>query len=493
MNCIINRRYHTLISPFIVVLLLVLTPYAGAWEPTPIPNWAKDLIIYQLNMERFTSPNESQGPNYKGIIHEPGQDGSGTTSSLYEKIDYLSNLGITAIWIESLYWYQSFTKTEHPFGFYPYRPDLPHPRHGSEAELKRLVNYAHQKGIKVFMGMVPTYIGRKSPLLTTHPDWFFTHLTKGRPLYNYKNEEFRSWWIKTWKNWAIEIGIDGFRVDGPDFAVQQDPELIMETLHDIATECLKSGKQIAIFVEGWKYGYHFRQKWEQDDNLNRLDMESAEKAIASSSRFDAITVSMHDHHDYKIQGSRFKMGYSVIFGTRIPIFFMGEEFNARLRIVPDPLEAGDRLFEQWLDWSDLEDKDRQAFYQDVVKILNIRKNNKDVLNYDRHKSFLKNLKFSISDTDPAPIPYIRYIPGKAAIIIAGNNSTVEKTFLIDVPLEEIGMGEYGLFKTNNLWTGERKNVRRRDMNKLPVTVSGDNIPRGGIQVLRIEPILSVSE
>ena len=108
MNCIINRRHHALISPFIGVLLLVWTPYTGAWEPTPMPDWAKDLIIYQLNLERFTSPNESQGPNYKGIIHEPGQDGSGTTSSLYEKIDYLSNLGITAIWIESLYWYQSF-------------------------------------------------------------------------------------------------------------------------------------------------------------------------------------------------------------------------------------------------------------------------------------------------------------------------------------------------------------------------------------------------
>ena len=80
------------------------------------------------------------------------------------------------------------------------------------------------------------------------------------------------------------------------------------------------------------------------------------------------------------------MGYSVIF-VRIPIFFMGEEFDARLRFVPDPLEAGDRLFEQWLDWSDLEDKDRQAFYQDVVKILNIRKNNNDIPNYDRHKSF----------------------------------------------------------------------------------------------------------
>src|SRR5688572_10033387 len=75
----------------IILTLLLLIPgsaFTQSKAPAPIhppaPEWMKDLVIYEIATKAFTSPN---GP------------GSGTFSSLKERLPYLQDLGITGIWL----------------------------------------------------------------------------------------------------------------------------------------------------------------------------------------------------------------------------------------------------------------------------------------------------------------------------------------------------------------------------------------------------------
>jgi maltose alpha-D-glucosyltransferase/alpha-amylase len=57
-------------------------------EPLPDPLWYKDAIIYQLHIKSFFDANN---------------DGVGDFRGLMEKLDYIAELGITAIWMLPFY------------------------------------------------------------------------------------------------------------------------------------------------------------------------------------------------------------------------------------------------------------------------------------------------------------------------------------------------------------------------------------------------------
>jgi len=66
---------------------------------TLTPEWAKDLVIYEVAIKGFTSP---AGPE------------SGTFNSLMEKMKYLEELGINAIWLTG----HSFSDPDHFYGIW---------------------------------------------------------------------------------------------------------------------------------------------------------------------------------------------------------------------------------------------------------------------------------------------------------------------------------------------------------------------------------------
>jgi glycosidase len=467
-----------------LVLVLALMQPVSAWEPVAPPEWLKDLVVYHLTIERFTSPEGAQAPRYPGILHSPGQDGSGRTQSLLQRLDYLDSLSVTGLLIQSLYWYQAGDEQEHPFGSNPYRIDLPHPRHGSAEELRTFIEAVHQKGMRVIMGIVPTYTGRKNPFLAKQPDWFVTDLATGRPLLNYRNPEFVDWWVQVMVRWAMEYGVDGFRVDGPDWSSQVDPHDVMAAMHRVAVECERRGKRIAIIVEGWRYNYHLRQRSEED--LDKRNMGFRDPG-SRGRRFEVINVSTHDSPAYRIQGSRFRLGYCVVFGRRIPLLFMGEEFNATRRNTPLPIEDGHGLMSQWLDWRDLGDPERAEFLQDARRILGVRRNNRDLLHYDRQASLLTNLEFS-ADTPEMPVPYARFVPGVGAIIVAGNHTERPVRFEVTIPLVQMGLGETRYFRCTDLWTQASWQAGSDDLRQVTLMVPGDRSPGGGVRAIRIDPL-----
>jgi len=117
-----------------LILLLILFTPIRIFSKDKLPSWLDKAVFYQIYPQSF---KDSDG------------DGIGDLNGITQKIDYLSNLGITAIWLNPIF--------ESPFkdagydvsDFYKIAP-----RYGNIADIKNLTNIAHKKGIKVVLDLV---------------------------------------------------------------------------------------------------------------------------------------------------------------------------------------------------------------------------------------------------------------------------------------------------------------------------------------------------
>jgi maltose alpha-D-glucosyltransferase/alpha-amylase len=107
------------------------------------PLWYKDAIIYELSVKSFSDDNA---------------DGVGDFPGLYEKLDYLKNLGVTCLWLL-------------PFFPSPLRDDgydiadytSVHPRYGTLDDFKRVLRAAHERGMRVVIELVLNHTSDQHP------------------------------------------------------------------------------------------------------------------------------------------------------------------------------------------------------------------------------------------------------------------------------------------------------------------------------------------
>ncbi len=106
-------------------------------EPSQLDShlhWYKDAIIYELHIKAFYDSNE---------------DGIGDFQGLLEKLDYLEDLGVTAIWL--LPFYPSPLKDD---GYDIADYYSINPSYGDLAQLQRLLAEAHKRNLKVITELV---------------------------------------------------------------------------------------------------------------------------------------------------------------------------------------------------------------------------------------------------------------------------------------------------------------------------------------------------
>ncbi len=104
-------------------------------EPqSPTPDWYKDVVIYQLHIKSFCDGNG---------------DGIGDFQGLLSKLDYLENLGVTALWL--LPFYPSPLRDD-GYDIADYRQV--HPDYGTLADFKRFLAAAHDRGMRVITELV---------------------------------------------------------------------------------------------------------------------------------------------------------------------------------------------------------------------------------------------------------------------------------------------------------------------------------------------------
>jgi len=98
------------------------------------PTWYKDAVIYELHVRAFYDSND---------------DGIGDFAGLTQKLDYLQDLGVTALWL--LPFYPSPLKDD---GYDIADYTNVHPSYGTLADFRAFLREAHRRGIRVITELV---------------------------------------------------------------------------------------------------------------------------------------------------------------------------------------------------------------------------------------------------------------------------------------------------------------------------------------------------
>ena len=120
------------------------------------PMWYKDAIIYQLHLKSFFDSNNDGVGDFRGVI---------------EKLDYIAELGVTAIWLLPFY---PSPRRDDGYDIADYRGV--HADYGTLADATAFVQAAHERGLKVITELVINHTSDQHP-------WFqrARHAPKGSP------------------------------------------------------------------------------------------------------------------------------------------------------------------------------------------------------------------------------------------------------------------------------------------------------------------------
>ncbi|MCH2144361.1 MAG: alpha-amylase family glycosyl hydrolase [Phycisphaerales bacterium] len=197
----------------------VYDPDAYQWQTGEFeaPTW-NDLVIYELHLGTF-------GP-------EAGAPANGTLQMAIDRLDYLEDLGITAIELMPVMEFPG----DRSWGYNPSHIYAVESSHGSEDDLKRFVDEAHQRGIAVLCDLVYSHLG-PNDIPTWQYDGWNENGRGGIYFYNddrantpwgdtrpdFGREEVRNWLKSNIDYWLDEFRFDGIRMDGTKYIRYAEP------------------------------------------------------------------------------------------------------------------------------------------------------------------------------------------------------------------------------------------------------------------------------
>lgn len=138
-----------------LALAACLAPHPGA-AATPSPDDWRDVVIYQIVTDRFSDGDPS---NDAVEGHYAPADGyqihGGDFAGIEQRLDYLVNLGVGAIWISPVP--VNVNAEYHGYAARDLFSIAPH--FGTLSELQSLVNACHARGISVIIDVVMNHMG----------------------------------------------------------------------------------------------------------------------------------------------------------------------------------------------------------------------------------------------------------------------------------------------------------------------------------------------
>ncbi|MEZ5860056.1 MAG: maltose alpha-D-glucosyltransferase [Geminicoccaceae bacterium] len=107
------------------------------------PLWYKDAIIYQTHVKSF---------------HDANNDGVGDFAGLTEKLDYIKDLGVSAIWLMPFY---PSPLRDDGYDIQDYRSI--NPSYGTMRDVKRFIDEAHRRDLRVITELVINHTSDQHP------------------------------------------------------------------------------------------------------------------------------------------------------------------------------------------------------------------------------------------------------------------------------------------------------------------------------------------
>jgi maltose alpha-D-glucosyltransferase/alpha-amylase len=208
------------------------------------PDWYKDAIIYELHLKAF---------------HDANNDGVGDIPGLIEKLDYIQELGVTAIWLLPFF---PSPQRDDGYDISDYR-DI-HQSYGSLSDFRQLVRETHKRCMRIIIELVINHTSDQHPWFqrarrakpgsvarnfyvwsdtdekykgtriiftdTEKSNWtwdpvagqfywhrFFSH----QPDLNFDNPHVVRAVVNTMNFW-LDLGVDGFRLDAIPYLCERE-------------------------------------------------------------------------------------------------------------------------------------------------------------------------------------------------------------------------------------------------------------------------------
>lgn len=346
--------------------------------------------IYLLMPDRFANGNSENDSHPETLekVNRSNPDGrhGGDIQGIINHLDYIKNLGMTAIWINPLlennmkdYSYHGYAITDF------YKTD---PRYGTNHDYKNLVSKSHEKGLKIVMDIVLNHCGSNHWWMNDLPEktWVNNNKTfktsyRGATLIdphasNADKERFvAGWFVETMPDlnqnnkflanyliqnilwWIEHLGIDGIRMDTQPYSYK---EFVAELNKRIRLEYpdftilgeawLQSSSFTAYFQGDSKISgdynsythtttdfplyYAIKDAFNEEDGwtsgLLKLYYAIAQDFLYPHPERNIVFIDNHDlNRFYSSVGEdleKYKMGVAYLFTTRgIPMFYYGDE------------------------------------------------------------------------------------------------------------------------------------------------------------------------
>jgi glycosidase len=253
-------------------------------------------VLYLIMPDRFANGDPSNDQiemrmPYKVDRNDPNSRHGGDLKGISDHLDYLNELGVTAIWLNPVLEndmkggsYHGYATTDY------YKVD---PRFGTNEEYKNLIEKAHSKDMKVVMDMIFNHCGSDHPWVYDVPsyDWFnnfeeYVQTSHMKEMYfdpyasEYdKNKMVDGWFVPTMpdlnqKNrhvakyliqnsiWWIEYaGVDGIRQDTYPYA---DYDMMVDWIEAVEKEY----PDYNIVGEAWVDNIIGTAFWQRNSPIN---------------------------------------------------------------------------------------------------------------------------------------------------------------------------------------------------------------------------------
>jgi len=254
----------------------------GGWRGRP---W-EEAVIYELHIGTFTP--------------------EGTFAAAIGKLDYLADLGVTALEIMPVADFPGKRNWGYD-GVLPFAPDA---SYGRPEDLKRLIEQAHRRGLMVLLDVVYNHFGPEGNYLNAYAPQFFNskHHTPWGAAINFDAEgarAVRDFFVHNALYWVEEYRCDGLRLDAIHaIADDSDPDIVTEI-----ARALRAGpgreREIHIVLEN-------------DRNQARyLPRDGAGRPLAASAQWNDDI-----HHAIHILTTGEQDGYYEDYAAK-PLWYLG--------------------------------------------------------------------------------------------------------------------------------------------------------------------------
>jgi 1,4-alpha-glucan branching enzyme len=430
----------------------IVDTYVWKYDDHPLPA-DHELVIYEMHVADFSGGEDDplQRGKYKHVI---------------EKLDYLCDLGINAIELMPVKEYPG----DYSWGYNPRHFFAPESSYGSTADLKRLVDECHGRGIRVIMDGIYNHSESASPLTQIDHDYWYHHSPRDPdnnwgPEFNYEfyDEKLETYPARrfigeTVRYWINEYHLDGIRYDAARQIANYD------FMHWIVQEA----KQTA----GAKPFYNIAEHIPETTSITNVDgpMDGCwhdsfyhcilEHIIGETFDLDRLKdvldckrqgfmgatnvinyLTNHDHNhvmaelgDRKILGEdafrRARLGVVLLMtAIGVPLIWMGEEFGEYKYKTTDQAK---------IEWPLLAGELNQGLFSFYKGLISLRKEN--------HALYTENIDFFHENPEAKVLGYTRWNDEGSRIVVIANFS--------DRFLAGYEISEFPIDGTWHEWTGD---------------------------------------